>query len=144
MQRAGGGGKFGKNALENKTTQLFCESCDFRQNYMKVTCADFRNFRPIVNNPRWLSEHARIIRQFLIFYKRFKNSDHLNFQIHAYKNVYVSVCMYVCMCICMCVYIYIYIYIYTHTHTYRSIAKTISQLKICDFSGEIFKCFEVL
>jgi len=27
---------------------------------------------------------------------------------------------------------------------YRSYATTVSQLKICDFSGEPFKCFEVL
>jgi len=27
---------------------------------------------------------------------------------------------------------------------YRSFAKTVSQLKICDFSGETFKGFEVL
>jgi len=33
---------------------------------------------------------------------------------------------------------YIYIYIY------RSFATTVSQLKICDFSGERFKSFEVL
>jgi len=60
--------KFNKNVLENKTThiiyptQLFCESCGLRQNYMKVTlCADFRNFKPIFNNPRWLSERTRIL-----------------------------------------------------------------------------------
>lgn len=71
--------KFRKNVLENETThirvyrtQLLCESCGFRQNYMKGTLsADFRNFRPIFNNPRWLSEHARIL-HFLIFDKRFK------------------------------------------------------------------------
>ena len=28
--------------------------------------------------------------------------------------------------------------------TYRSFATTVSQLKICDFSGETFKGFEVL
>jgi hypothetical protein len=28
--------------------------------------------------------------------------------------------------------------------TYRSFATTVSQLKICDFSGETFKVFEVL
>jgi len=27
---------------------------------------------------------------------------------------------------------------------YRSFATTVSQLKICDFSGEVFKGFEVL
>jgi hypothetical protein len=29
-------------------------------------------------------------------------------------------------------------------NTYRSFATTVPQLKICDFSGENFKCFEVL
>jgi hypothetical protein len=29
-------------------------------------------------------------------------------------------------------------------HTYRSFVTTVSQLKICDFSGETFKSFEVL
>jgi hypothetical protein len=73
---------------------------------MKVTlCADFRNFRPIFNYPRWLSEYARILPQFLIFDKHFKkNFNHLNFQVHTYKNVYV--CMYVCMCVCVYIYIY--------------------------------------
>jgi hypothetical protein len=28
--------------------------------------------------------------------------------------------------------------------TYRSFATTVSQLKMCDFSGETFKSFEVL
>jgi hypothetical protein len=28
--------------------------------------------------------------------------------------------------------------------TYRSLATTVAQLKISDFSGETFKCFEVL
>jgi len=38
-------------------------------------------------------------------------------------------------------------YVYTHTHIhiyiyiYRSLATTVSQLKICDFSGETFKGF---
>ena len=43
-----------------------------------------------------------------------KNFNHLNFQVHTYKNV--CVCMYVCVCMCVYVYIYIYIYIYIHTH----------------------------
>jgi hypothetical protein len=29
-------------------------------------------------------------------------------------------------------------------HSYRSFATTVSQLKICDYSGEMFKGFEVL
>jgi len=76
-------------------TQLLCESCGFRQNYMKgILSADFRNFTPIFNNPRWLSEHARILPQFLIFEKRFKkNFNHLKFQVHTYKNAHVCVCM---------------------------------------------------
>lgn len=56
--------------------------------------ADLRNFRPIFNNPRWLSEHARILPQFLIFDKRFKkNFNHLKFQVHTYKYVHVFVSM---------------------------------------------------
>jgi hypothetical protein len=31
-----------------------------------------------------------------------------------------------------------------HNCTYRPFATTVSQLKICDFSGETFKDFEVL
>jgi hypothetical protein len=31
-----------------------------------------------------------------------------------------------------------------HRETYRSFATTVPQLKICDFSGEPFKGFEVL
>ena len=40
----------------------------------------------------------------------------------------------------MCIYIHTYIYIYI----YRSFATTVSQLKMCDSSGETFKDFEVL
>jgi hypothetical protein len=32
----------------------------------------------------------------------------------------------------------------TNSVTYRSFATTVSKLKICDFSGETFKGFEVL
>jgi len=31
-----------------------------------------------------------------------------------------------------------------HLNTYRSFATTLSQLKICDFSGETFKGYEML
>jgi len=34
--------------------------------------------------------------------------------------------------------------IYVHNLTHRSFAATVSHLTICDFSGEIFKGFEVL
>jgi hypothetical protein len=34
--------------------------------------------------------------------------------------------------------------IYVHDVTYSSFATTVSQLTICDFSGEKFKGFEVL
>jgi hypothetical protein len=37
-----------------------------------------------------------------------------------------------------------YLFIIISTYTYRSFAATVSQLKICDFSGEIYKGFEVL
>ena len=37
-----------------------------------------------------------------------------------------------------------YLFIIIFTYTYRSFATKVSQLKICDFSGEIFKGFEVL
>ena len=44
--------------------------------------------------------------------------------------------IYICVCVRVCMYIYIYIY--------RLFATTVSQLKVCDFSGERFKVFEVL
>jgi hypothetical protein len=37
-----------------------------------------------------------------------------------------------------------YLFIIIFTYTYRSFATIVSQLKICDFSGEKFKGFEVL
>jgi len=48
-----------------------------------------------------------------------------------------DVCMYVCVyiymyvCVCVCI-------------MYRSFATTVSQFKMCAFSGETFKGFEVL
>ena len=48
-------------------------------------------------------------------------------------------------------YIYIYIMIIIiiiiiilYIYIYRPFETTVSQLKMCDFSGETFKCFEVL
>jgi len=36
------------------------------------------------------------------------------------------------------------IVILSHVHIYRSLVTMVSQLKMCDFSGETFKSFEVL